>query len=79
MREQAEKRSTEDEQLERTEKEGIKSRELVDRPDYESAMSTLRRFDRMIDGTEEPVRIVRENTRGTWTRSRLTASERSGR
>ncbi len=71
MGESAERLLLEDEAIERAERDSRTSPELRDRPDYESALETLRRFDRMVKGTEEPIRILRESTRGAWTRSRL--------
>lgn len=67
----AERLLLEDEAIERAERDARTSSELRDRPDYESALETLRRFDQMVKGTEEPIRILRESTRGTWTRSNL--------
>ncbi len=44
--------------------------DLRDRPDYDEAIETIRRFERMTAGSEQPIRILRESTRGTWTRAR---------
>lgn len=71
MRENGEKLLMPEGQIERIERDDCIAPELQDRSDYESALETLRRFDRMIEGSEEPMRILRENTRGTWTRSSL--------
>lgn len=42
--------------------------EVSRRPDYDNALETLRRV-RELTGDPTPTRILRENTRGSWTRS----------
>lgn len=39
--------------------------EIRDRPDYDGALKTLRRFREMV-GKPEPSRMTPETTRGTW-------------
>lgn len=43
------------------------AQELRDRPEYNSALRTLRRFREMV-GNPEPSRPVPETTRGKWTK-----------
>jgi hypothetical protein len=49
--------------------QGERESRLRERPDYENAMETVRRFTETVGESDKPIRILRESTRGTWART----------